>query len=328
LYCLYHPSERKRRVHKGTLFPYTLFPYYIMIPEFKNKALVRILFHLFILAVLLLAFKYFNDNVLLKEGFVQKEKFVLKKDGQTYDDFYAQVYDKIHLSNPKKELAEILGVTGADNNSVFLDVGSGTGCTLEALTESGAKCIGIDNSEAMVKQCKERCGPSVNVKKGDVTEPIHFVRNQFTHILCLNQTIYEIEDKHAFFTNCRYWLRNGGALILHLVDKNQFNTVVGRPFLVDNPQKYVKERITKSETDFDDFTYFAKYDIRQKGASTFVEKFTDAVTQNVRQNERTLFMDSEEAVLKIAQQCGFSQHGKINMAPINDDEFQNIYVLI
>jgi hypothetical protein len=39
-------------------------------------------------------------------------------------------------------------------------------------------------------------------------------------------------------------------------------------------------------------------------------------------------MDSEEAVLKVAQQCGFSQHGKINMAPINDDEFQNIYVLI
>ena len=72
----------------------------------------------------------------------------------------------------------------------------------------------------------------------------------------------------------------------------------------------------------------AKYDIKQKGASTFVETFTDAVTKNVRQNERTLFMDSEEAILKVAQQCGFSQHGKINMAPINDDEFQNIYVLV
>jgi ubiquinone/menaquinone biosynthesis C-methylase UbiE len=298
----------------------------MMIPEFKNKALLRILVNLFILAVLLLVFKYFSDNVILKEGFVQQEKFVLKRDGQSYDDFYAQVYDKIHLSKPEKELAEIFKITGADDNSAFLDVGTGTGCTLSALSESGAKCIGIDKSEAMVTVAKEKCGSSVI--KGDVTEPIHFSRNQFTHILCLNQTIYEIEDKHAFFTNCRYWLRNGGALILHLVDKNRFNTVVGRPFFLDNPQKYVKDRITKTETDFGDFTYFAKYDIRQKGTSTFVEKFTDAVTKNVRQNERTLFMDSEEAVLKVAQQCGFSQHGKINMAPINDDEFQNIYVLV
>lgn len=297
-----------------------------MIPEFKNKVLLQILINLFILAVLMLIVRYFNDTVVLTEGFVQKEKFVLKKDGKSYDDFYAQVYDKIHSPDPKKELAEILKITGADRNSAFLDVGSGTGCTLSALSESGAKCIGIDKSEAMVTVAKEKCGPLI--KHGDVTEPIQFTRNQFTHILCLNQTIYEIEDKHAFFTNCRYWLRNGGALVLHLVDKNRFNTVVGRPFLLDNPQKYVKERITKSETDFGDFTYFAKYDIRQKGASTFVETFTDAVTKNVRQNERTLFMDTEETVLKVAQQCGFSQHGKINMASINDDEFQNIYVLV
>ena len=298
----------------------------MIIPEFKNKGLLHILINLFILAVFVLIFKYFSDNVISKEGFVQLEKFLLKKDGNSYDEFYAQVYDKIHSPDSKKELAEILKITGADKNSAFLDVGSGTGCTLLALADSGAKCIGIDKSEAMVTVAKEKCGPLI--KHGDVTEPIQFTRNQFTHILCLNQTIYEIEDKHAFFTNCRYWLRNGGALVLHLVDKNRFNTVVGRPFLLDNPQKYVKERITKSETDFGNFTYFAKYDIRQKGASTFVETFTDATTKNVRQNERTLFMDTEDAVLKIAQQCGFSQHGKINMASINDDEFQNIYVLI
>ena len=224
-----------------------------MIPEFKNKVLLQILINLFILAVLMLIVRYFNDTVVLTEGFVQKEKFVLKKDGNSYDDFYAQVYDKIHSPDPKKELAEILKITGADRNSAFLDVGSGTGCTLSALSESGAKCIGIDKSEAMVTVAKEKCGPLI--KHGDVTEPIQFTRNQFTHILCLNQTIYEIEDKHAFFTNCRYWLRNGGALVLHLVDKNRFNTVVGKHFLLDNPQKYVKERIVKSKTNFGDFTY-------------------------------------------------------------------------
>jgi ubiquinone/menaquinone biosynthesis C-methylase UbiE len=217
-----------------------------MIPEFKNNRLLRILIHLFILAICILLFKFFTNNVLLTEGFAQKEKFVLKKDGQTYDDFYSQIYDKIHSPNPKKELAEILKITGADNNSVFLDVGSGTGCTLSTLADSGAKCIGIDKSEAMVSASKEKCGSPVI--KGDVTEPIHFTRNQFTHILCLNQTIYEIEDKHAFFTNCRYWLRSGGALILHLVDKNRFNTVIGKSLLIDNPQKYVGRSYQKCST--------------------------------------------------------------------------------
>ena len=116
----------------------------MMIPEFKNKGLLHILINLFILAVFVLIFKYFSDNVISKEGFVQQEKFLLKKDGNSYDEFYAQVYDKIHSPDPKKELAEILKITGADKNSAFLDVGSGTGCTCW-LDRLRAKCIGIDN---------------------------------------------------------------------------------------------------------------------------------------------------------------------------------------
>jgi transcription antitermination factor NusA-like protein len=97
---------------------------------------------------------------------------------------------------------------------------------------------------------------------------------------------------------------------------------------IDNPQKYVKDRITKTEIDFNDFTYLAKYDIKTNGPSIFTETFTDTMTKKVRQNERTLFMESEDEILKIANQCGFSQHGKINMKSINNDEHQNIYILI
>ena len=301
-----------------------------MIPEFKNKTLLRILINLFIIAVGLLLFRLFTENVVSKEGFSQLERFVVKKDAQIYDDFYAQIYDNIHLPDSTKQLGDILKATSADNNSVFLDVGSGTGCTLNALVESGAKCIGIDKSDAMIAVSKEKYGDSIHIKKGDVTEPIQFVRNQFTHILCLNSTVYDISNKHAFFTNCRYWLKNGGALILHLVDKHKFNTVVpaGNPMFIDNPQKYVKDRITKTEIDFNDFTYLAKYDIKTNGPSIFTETFTDTMTKKVRQNERTLFMESEDEILKIANQCGFSQHGKINMESINNDEHQNIYILI
>jgi ubiquinone/menaquinone biosynthesis C-methylase UbiE len=300
-----------------------------MIPEFKNKTMAKILFNLFILAIVLILFRIFTEKAYTKEGFTQIEKFVLKKDAQSYDDFYAQIYDSIHLPKSKTEVAEILKITGADKHSTFLDVGSGTGSTVNALTESGAKCIGIDKSDAMIAVAKEKYGNSVHIQKGDATEPILFVRNQFSHILCLNQTIYEMSDKHAFFTNCRYWLKNGGVLAIHLVDKHKFNTVVpaGQPMFIDNPQKYVESRITKTEVDFNDFTYLAKYDIKSKEPSLFTETFTDATTKNIRQNERVLYMDSEEDVLKIASRCGFSQLGKINMHPINSDEHQHIYIL-
>jgi predicted TPR repeat methyltransferase len=265
-----------------------------------------------------------------KEGFTQSEKFVLKKDADSYDDFYAQIYDSIHLPDPKKELESILEIVEPDKHSVILDVGSGTGCTLNTLVESGAKCMGVDKSDAMIAVAKDKYGAALPLQKGDVTDPILFDRNKFSHILCLDATIYEIQNKHAFFTNCRYWLQNGGFLVLHLVDKHRFNTVVkaGRPMLIENPQKYAGERITKTEIDFHDFTYLSKYNINVKGPCTFVETFTDGTTQHMRQNERTLFMESDDEILRVASQCGFSQHAQINMEPVNDDQYQNIYVLI
>lgn len=289
----------------------------------------NILIYLLVAAVALLLFRTFFDTMIGKEGFAQSEKFILKKDADAYDKFYAQIYDSIHLPDPAKELDAILKIVEPDSNSVILEVGSGTGSALDTLTKSGAKCVGVDKSDAMIAVAKEKYGSALPLKKGDVTDPILFERNQFSHILCLDSTIYEIQNKHTFFTNCRYWLHNGGFLVLHLVDKHRFNTVAraGRPTFIENPQKYVGEHITKTEIDFHDFTYLSKYNINTKSPCTCVETFTDATTQHIRQNERTLYMDSDEDILKLAMKCGFSQHAKINMASVNDDEHQNIYIL-
>lgn len=289
----------------------------------------NILIYLLIAAVCLLLFRTFFDTMIGKEGFAQSQKFVLKKDADSYDTFYAQIYDSIHLPDSKKELEAIMKIVEPDKQSVILDVGSGTGCTLNTLVESGAKCVGVDKSDAMVAVAKDKYGSELPLQRGDVMDPLLFERNQFSHIFCLDATIYEIQNKHTFFTNCRYWLHNGGFLVLHLVDKHRFNTVAraGRPTFIDNPQKHVSERITKTEIDFHDFIYNSKYNINSKGPCSLTETFTDATTQHIRQNERTLFMDADEDILGVARQCGFSQHAKINMETLNDDQFQNIYIL-
>ena len=77
-----------------------------------------------------------------------------------------------------------------------------------------------------------------------------------------------------------------------------------------------------------DFVYDSKYDIKEGPVSTMIEKFTDSATKKVRQNERRLFMESEDAILKMATNEGFTLYGKINLEPVIQDEFQSLYLLV
>ncbi len=300
-------------------------------PEFENATLFYILFALFVMVVIIYFFRTIGKTPTV-EGFTQMQKFILKQDDAAYDPFYAHIYDEIHLPEQRcsKELKLILEAIGADDSSVFLDVGSGTGETLKVLDAAGFRCFGIDKSQAMIEKATQKCGKQVKIRRGDVVDSMNYDKYTFSHILCLYHTIYEIENKRKFFQNCRYWLKNGGMLIVHLVDKKKFNTVVpvGTPDLIDNPQKYANKRITKTTVDFMDFVYDSKYDIKEGPVSTFMEKFTDAATKKVRQNERRLFMESEDEILKMATKEGFTLYGKINLEPVTHDEHQSLYLLV
>lgn len=295
-----------------------------IIPEFKNKTIASIMVNIVLLAVFVLASKLIWTNVKKHEGFTQNEPFILKTGANVYDDFYAEAYDDIFLPDDyaKATVKAILNVTGASEKSKFLDVGSGTGSIMKVL---GSRCTGIEKSKPMVQMCKSKCGTDAKVVEDDVLDPLAFSRYQFSHILCLDKTIYEIEDKHKFFNNCRMWLQNGGYLIVQLVNPQKFNAIVpaGMPAFVSNPQKYVSQRITKSEVDFGDHVYSAKYN-----NNAFVETFTDIASGKVRQNERVLEMQDEASIVKQAQMCGFSLQGHINMEPVNGDEHQSLYIFI
>lgn len=299
--------------------------------DFENAKLFYVLFALCITIVLIYFFRIMTNGE-KKEGFTQMSKFILKRDADAYDDFYAHIYDQIHLPEDRcsKELKLIVDATSASDESVFLDVGSGTGETLKVLNEGGFRCFGIDKSQAMIEKATEKCGKDVKIKQADVLDSMNYDKYTFSHILCLYHTIYEIENKLKFFQNCRYWLKNGGVLVLHLVDRKRFNTVVpaGHPAFIDNPQHHVNDRIVKSKIDFLDFVYDSKYDINDGPVSTMMEKFTDSTTKKVRQNERRLFMETEDAILKIAVQQGFSLYGKINLDPVIHDEYQSLYLLV
>ena len=192
----------------------------------------------------------------LKEGYEQRdneekgEKFILKEGNDIYDDFYISIYDDLFYSTMKDdyEIGQIINKTEPTSESRILDIGSGTGHHVSKLQEQGYNVIGLDASEAMVKKAKDTF-PSSEFIVGDATGALNFQFNYFTHIMCMYFTIYHIKNKERFFTNVINWLMPGGYFILHLVDRENFDPILpaGQGFLIVSPQKYAKERITKTK---------------------------------------------------------------------------------
>jgi hypothetical protein len=301
-----------------------------------------ILQHLILIAGVALMYHLYktrNENEFMEniEGFTQEKPFVLKIDQAVYDELYATVYDVLTkmITRSNWELENILKMTQADkNNSVFLDVGSASGYKLDELRKKGYRAVGVEKSVDMIAR-SEMLFPEIMVKHGDVFDPMLFERSIFTHVLCVNYTIYEFENKLQFFRNCYFWMMPNAYLIVHLVDPLKFNAVVpvGKNKWMEESKrrrKPLKGRITDTLVEFYDFDYHAHYEFpveKENNRVIFTQKIKDKKTKNIRENEQTLYMDSINDILKMASLAGFIFHGKADMKELNQDENQYLYVL-
>ena len=295
----------------------------------KNYILVAMI----VMVILLLILQYARRHIKY-EGFQQNEPFVTESGAKAYDGFYAEIYDRLHKTETRseKEMMQIIAATQPDKeNSAFLDIGCGTGCAVDVLKRNGYNAVGVDQSVAMIEVGKERrsaCGKSLSV--GDAMDPLLFERGVFSHILCLDRTIYEIVDKVAFFRNCKHWLRPGGYLVLHLVDPAEYNAIVplGKPAgFGDIPvQTLAGKRVTDTTIDFIDFKYKSSYDFSElkSGVVTQTETFTDSTSNSVRRNEHTLYMTEPKSILEDTRYCGFLMMGQFAR---EDDAHQKVYIL-
>lgn len=308
-----------------------MFHYIASILNSKNINLIILkwLLLLVILYIVFILFKKFGKGS-QQEGFTQIEPFVLKQNETVYDDFYSQIYDEIHkpLLRTDFELNSIIKMTEPTKNSIFLDIGSGTGDLVNELKDAGYQAYGIDKSQAMV-DISEVKHPKNEYKCGDAMEPMTFEKNTFSHIICTYFTVYNIQDKRTLFRNCYHWLIPNGYLIIHLVEKAKFDTImpIGKSNLIFNPNAIHGSRINNTIVDFGGFEYKSSYDFKEnENKVVLTEKFQDKTTKKVRQNEQTLYMEDLDNIVNLIISTGFSMKSKINMKDCIDDENQYIYI--
>jgi SAM-dependent methyltransferase len=289
----------------------------------RNKYRVNwILYILVIMACALIAIWVQRKSILLKtnEGFKQDTPFSAKYDNDVYDDFYVDIYDRLHF--PKQQIdiiINIVNMTMPTDQSTFLDIGSGTGALTDAMVEYGYNIYGIDSSISMVDKSKELFPRLISrIKCGDSSDPMSYDKQTFSHILATNFTIYHFEDKTHFFRNCYSWLKPNGYLIIHLADRAEFSAIIpaGRSSLISNPQDYADRRLTDTKISFPKFEYHASYDFSDVDKDKVVcrETFKDGISACIRQNEKTLYMNTETDIFTIAQHCGFIVKGKMTFA--------------
>lgn len=287
-----------------------------------------------------------------KEGFTstydglsgQAQEFIQLENQGIYDKFYADVYDDITFDDNRMlyELDQITEITSVNKQSRILDIGCGTGRTVNHLTKKGIHCDGVDSSPAMISKGHSRfprLGEQSNLsgltegtrtRVGDALNPTLVPPHSLTHVLCLFYTIYCIRDRRTFISNVSEWLQPGGFFVVHMVNRNKFSTIMpaADPFLLVNPQKYAKQRITDSTIVFRDMEYKANFDVRPKQDEiVLTEVFKDPQRHKTRKQVQTLSVPTQRTIVDMILEYGFSLKGKIDMEGCGYDH-QYLYVFI
>ncbi len=280
------------------------------------------------IALLLIIIVFFRSLTPIKEGLVESNKFLFKQGTAVYDNFYADIYDHLVFNQLKNnyEVGIIINNTSPSEKSIIADIGCGTGHHVKEFNDRSFDIVGVDISPSMIEKAKQ-INPYLasQLRVGDGLDGHLFRDVSLTHILCLYFTIYYMEDKMRFFNNCMNWLMPGGFLIIHLVDKYKFDPILppGNPLYIVSPQKYAKNRITKTKITFNDFVYNANFKL-ENDIALFDEKFkfNDG---RVRKQEQKLYMEDLPTIVNMAQDAGFLLHAKIDMVKC---AYENQYLYI
>ena len=306
----------KIRIHKGK--------------HVKNNIIRNLLIILGFVIIILIVRRRRPDQI---EAFDQKTP-TIKGIEEIYDKFYVDFYDMLVFNDYKNEyeIGKIMKITKPSKNISIVDIGSGTGHHANKLTKLGFNVTGIDISPAMVAQAKTLY-PTINFKVANGLDPTLFALASIDQITCFYCTIYYIADKPLLFRNCFNWLKPGGYLSIHLVNRDTFDPILpaGNPFSVVSVQKYAAKRITSTTVKFSEYEYKSNFVLKPsvnnilEPNALMEESFKNLKTGIVRRQEHQLYMSTQSEILDVALSSGFIIHAKLDLT---DCKYDNQYIFI
>tara|TARA_B110000027_G_C16066875_1_gene277136 strand:+ start:78 stop:983 length:906 start_codon:yes stop_codon:yes gene_type:complete len=281
---------------------------------------------LIILAILLIVLIFLNivRNMNNSENFESKQSTFRDFDNNNlFDNFYTNIYDKLHNDDNKNNI--IINIIKKNCNikitSTILDIGCGTGEIVSKLSEFNI--IGLDKSSSMIKLCKEKY-PENNFILADILNNSKLNYNyEYSHVLCLNYTIYYIDNRKLFFRNIYDILLPNGIFVLHLVNKQQFNRTINKCKIDKfNPSKYLDSKPIKSNITFDEFDYNCIYKVEDNKG--IIDETFSFKNSSIRKNTHTLILDNNRIILNEATNVGFIIEGQIK---INKNDGEYLFIL-
>lgn len=283
---------------------------------------------------------------MISEGFVSEPQHDTKDDSEAvkskydwlendnlFDDFYASVFTKLTLNEALVQaeaaicMEEFSKKTPKDQMNI-LDAACGIGIGTATFKKLGAQSVvGIDKSQAMINYSRNTTLPGttltdtqkqdVEFRNADLIGPGAAQAAEFTDAVLLYFSVYYFRDLDNLFRNLALWVKPGGSLAVEVVNKYKFEPILDstNPWVGFSPQKYTKDRVTKSKVVFDKFDYEADFELIDPKAEfreTF--RFKDGST---RRQKHTLYMPNMPDIIKKAQNNGWTYVQYVDLMPIS-----------
>ena len=186
--------------------------------------------------------KIVNENFLKECG---RWKF----DGSVAEKFDAMLHNSIPSYNELSYLLYAIGNHFIDKGKV-IDLGCGTGTTIERLIKSNADFYLFDNSVPMLEKCRERFldMPNVHIKNHDIRDGIPTLDNVSLIVSCLTLQFVPIEYRQMLLSQIYDTLNPGGAFIFVekvICNSWQIDSIITEEYYNLKREFYTEEQIQR-----------------------------------------------------------------------------------